>query len=366
MKKDYFLIILAGVVIGAIAVYLMLTGNPPNMGLCIACFERDIAGAIGLHRAALVQYLRPEIIGIVFGALIAAFIFKEFKPTSGSSPTIRFFLGMTSMIGALVFLGCPLRMTLRLAGGDLNALVALFGFIVGITVGTLFLKSNFDLGQAKKASYLESFIFPLIILVLLLLLFLKPVFNPKAGGPIFFSTEGPGSKHVFPLIGLAAGLVVGFLAQRTRLCFAGGIRDLILFREFYLLLGFIAIFFTVLGGDLLFGFFRIGFVNQPIAHTVHLWNFLGMSLVGLNAVLLGGCPLRQLVLAAQGSGDSALTVLGYVVGAGVAHNFMLVGFPPPTPPALGPTGVLIYGKVAVIAGIIFSLVVGYFNLVKEK
>lgn len=366
MKKEYGLMAFAGLVIGALAVYLMKAGNPPNMGICIACFERDIAGAIGLHRANLVQYLRPEIIGIVFGALVAALAFKDFKPTSGSSPLIRFMLGMFSMIGALVFLGCPLRMTIRLAGGDLNALVALFGFIAGIGVGTVFLKSNFDLGAAKKSSSLESYVLPLIMLFLLLLLFLKPVFNVKAGGPIFFSTEGPGSKHVLPIIGLVAGLVVGFLAQRTRLCFAGGIRDLILFREFYLLLGFVVIFATVLVGDLIFGFFKLGFVGQPIAHTDHLWNFLGMSLVGLNAVLLGGCPLRQLVLAAQGSGDSALTVLGYIVGAGVAHNFMLVGFPPPVPPATGPTGVLIYGKVAVIVGIIFSLLVGYFNLAKEK
>ena len=40
------------------------------------------------------------------------------------------------MIGALVFLGCPLRMVLRLAGGDLNALTAAIGFAVGIFIGT--------------------------------------------------------------------------------------------------------------------------------------------------------------------------------------------------------------------------------------
>ena len=34
---------------------------------------------------------------------------------------IRFLLGMVMMIGALAFLGCPLRGILRLAGGDLTA-----------------------------------------------------------------------------------------------------------------------------------------------------------------------------------------------------------------------------------------------------
>ncbi len=80
MKLDRPLIILSGLFIGIAAVVLALKGNPPNMGFCIACFERDVAGALGLHRAGLVQYLRPEIIGIVLGAFIAALVAGEFKP----------------------------------------------------------------------------------------------------------------------------------------------------------------------------------------------------------------------------------------------------------------------------------------------
>ena len=34
---------------------LMLLGNPANMGICVACFIRDIAGGLGLHRAEIVQ-----------------------------------------------------------------------------------------------------------------------------------------------------------------------------------------------------------------------------------------------------------------------------------------------------------------------
>ena len=36
------------------------------------------------------------------------------------------------MIGALVFLGCPLRMVIRMSAGDLNAYVALIGFAGGV------------------------------------------------------------------------------------------------------------------------------------------------------------------------------------------------------------------------------------------
>ena len=100
-------------------------GNPPNMGICVACFLRDVAGALGLHRAEVVQYLRPEIMGFALGAFITAFIFREFRARGGGSPIIRFFLGAFVMIGALVFLGCPVRMLLRIAGGDLNGIVAL-------------------------------------------------------------------------------------------------------------------------------------------------------------------------------------------------------------------------------------------------
>ncbi len=86
-------IISVGVFIGVFATLLQKWGNPGNMGICVACFERDIAGALGLHRAAVVQYMRPEIIGFVLGALIAAYVFKEFRPRAGSAPIVRFVLG---------------------------------------------------------------------------------------------------------------------------------------------------------------------------------------------------------------------------------------------------------------------------------
>ena len=47
-------IVLAGIAIGVIASLLVLFGNPVNMGFCIACFLRDISGALGLHTAGAV------------------------------------------------------------------------------------------------------------------------------------------------------------------------------------------------------------------------------------------------------------------------------------------------------------------------
>jgi YedE family putative selenium metabolism protein len=355
MKKESAIVVITGFVIGIAAVLLMRQGNPPNMGFCIACFERDIAGALGLHRAGVVQYLRPEIIGIVLGAFITAFVAKEFKPEGGSSPALRFILGMIAMIGYLVFLGCPIRMGIRIGGGDLNAVVGLAGFVIGIIVGVMFLKGGFNLGRTKEVKKSDGWVLPILMVVLLGLLLWKPVFNAEAGGPIFFSKEGPGAMHAVIALSLIAGLAVGVFAQRSRFCTVGGVRDLILVKDTYLISGFVVFILTVLVGALALGTFKLGFVDQPIAHNWHLWNFLGMGVGALASVFMGGCPLRQLILSANGNTDSAVSVLGMITGAAVAHNFML---------AASPTGVSGFGQAAVIAGLVLLIIIGFANLEK--
>lgn len=338
-------IILTGIIIGILAVLLVKCGNPQNMGICIACFIRDTAGALGLHRAEVVQYIRPEVIGIVLGSLILSIFNKDFKVKGGSSPFIRFVLGFFVMVGALMFLGCPLRMMLRIGGGDLNAVVGLAGFTVGILGGVYFLNNGFTLKRNYNLTKLEGSIFPLINIVLLILLISAPAF-------IFFSKKGPGSMHAPILLALLAGLILGALAQRTRLCTVGGIRDVVLLKDWYLLSGFIAIILTTLVGNMIFGLFNLGFAGQVVAHTDGVWNFIGMLLVGYASVLLGGCPLRQLVLAGEGNIDSVITVIGLFVGAAFVHNFNLASS------AEGPT---FNGKVAVIIGIIFVIAISLIN-----
>ncbi|HNZ11562.1 MAG TPA: YedE family putative selenium transporter, partial [Smithellaceae bacterium] len=212
-------IIVVGAVIGIGAALLQYFGNPPNMGICVACFERDIAGALGFHRADVVQYLRPEIMGFVLGAFVAALIAGEYKPRGGSSPLIRFFLGIFAMMGALVFLGCPWRTLLRLAGGDGNAILGIAGLIVGIFIGVLFLKNGYSLGRSHVQRKASGWVFPALMIGLFLLLVFQVSFTP--GGPIFFSAKGPGSQHAPILFSIAAGLIIGAIAQRSRFCTMG-------------------------------------------------------------------------------------------------------------------------------------------------
>ena len=58
------------------------------------------------------------------------------------------------------------------------------------------------------------------------------------------SEEGPGSKHAPFFIALVIALVVGALAQKSRMCMVGGLRDTMMFKDMHLLWGFIAIFAT--------------------------------------------------------------------------------------------------------------------------
>ncbi|MBN2088551.1 YedE-related selenium metabolism membrane protein [candidate division KSB1 bacterium] len=344
--------------IGILAALLQKFGNPPNMGICVACFERDIAGALGLHRVTVVQYIRPEIIGFVLGALIAALLFREFKARTGSAPIVRFILGVFAMIGALAFLGCPWRAILRLAGGDLNAVSGLAGLAVGIAIGVQFLKSGFNLGRTQKTYPAAGWILPVFMIGLLLLLIFQVQFSEN--GAIFFSTTGPGSMHASLLISLGTGLIIGFLAQRTRFCTMGALRDVILMRDTHLLSGVMALFVLALIMNLILGQTKLGFAAQPVAHSSHLWNFLGMSLAGLAFALAGGCPGRQLFLAGEGDGDSAIFVIGMITGAGFAHNFNLAGAPDKMVAGiLQVGGVTTAGMVAVVLGLIVCLTFGF-------
>ena len=345
---------LSGAILGAIGALLAFMGNPKNMAICIACFIRDSAGAMKLHQAAVVQYLRPEIVGIVCGAFLIALITKEYRSTAGSAPMVRFILGMIMMIGSLVFLGCPLRMLIRMSAGDLNAYVALIGFVAGVYTGTLALKRGFSLGRAYTVEKSSGYVLPIILVVLLILSVTTSLFA--------VSESGPGSMHAPVLIALAGGLLFGAIAQKCRTCFAGCIRDVLLMRNFDLLTIIGGFFVVMVIFNLVNGSFKLSFTGQPVAHAQHIWNILGMYAVGFAAVLAGGCPLRQLVLAGQGSSDSAVTFLGLLVGAACCHNFGLAGVAASAATAekaavAGGPG--INGQIALIACIIILFVIGF-------
>ena len=366
---DYFKpkiwVILGGLTFGVLGALLVNWGNPGNMGTCVACFIRDITGALNMHQAGVVQYIRPEIIGFMLGAFITAFAFREWRPRGGASPMLRFFLGAFAMIGALVFLGCPVRLLFRLGGGDLNAIVGLAGMLVGIAVGVFFLKRGFSLGRATKMHPVVAWLMPLAFIGLLVFAIIE-----TTTGLDFINTSesGPGSMYALLAVSLVIGLVVGFIFQRTRLCTVGAWRDVMLVRSTHLLSGIIALIIgalvanyivgnfaegTLIGKDIIYNW---GFADQPVAHSDGLWNFLGMSLAGLAFVLAGACPLRNLVLTGEGDTDAGVFVLGLFAGAAFSHNFLL---------ASSPSGIGANAVIAVFLGLAFCLTIGFLMRAKE-
>lgn len=138
IKRERLHIVIAGLIIGVIASLLAFFGNPANMGFCIACFLRDTAGGLGLHRAAAVQYIRPEIIGLVLGSFGIALFKGEFSAKGGSAPLTR--------------------------------------FVLGILAGVFFLKKGYSLKRSYSMARLEGFLFPAIQVVVFILLVAAPTF----------------------------------------------------------------------------------------------------------------------------------------------------------------------------------------------
>ena len=355
-------LIVAGLIFGVLTAVLAFAGNPANMAICAACFIRDVAGSLKLHSAEPVQYFRPEIVGMVVGAFLIAIATKEYRSTAGSSPMVRFALGFIMMIGALVFLGCPLRMVIRMAAGDLNAWIGLIGFVLGTGTGAFFLNKGFSLGREYDTGKAAG----AVLSVVLTLLFILAISGLIA---VAASEKGPGSMHAPWILALVVALVIGALAQKTRLCFASGFRNAWLMRDFTMLLPIAGIFVIMLVYNIATGNFHLSTAGQPIAHSQQLWNILGLYAVGFAAVLAGGCPLRQMIMAGQGSSDAAVTFLGLLVGAAFAHNFGWAGAAAAaatdTTPAVAGSPALA-GQVALVVCIVVLFIIAGVNIQKKK
>ncbi|MEW6427529.1 MAG: YedE family putative selenium transporter [Thermodesulfobacteriota bacterium] len=354
LLRKYWSFLLMGAVLGLGALTLSHYGNPANTGICASCFMENIAGAVGLHDNVRMQYLRPEIIGFILGAFFLAVVRREFVAVGGSSPLLRFFIGILLIVGCSVFVGCPVKLILRLAAGDIAVLVGFVGLICGIYIGLEFIESGFRLGEARENPGATGLIVPGIMLLLLILALVRPAF-------ISFSETGSGAQHAPFWLSLAIGLLIGGLGQYTQFCITGGIARIFLWgpreimncpRSTGLLFSIGSFFLFALVSSLLTGQFHFGVEGQPSSNDSHGWAFLGMLLVGFGSVLIRGCPLRQMIAAGQGDGDAGAAVMGMLVGSALVQNWGLGGDAAGTPPA---------GQIAVLAGICSLLLIGLIN-----
>lgn len=146
-----------------------------------------------------------------------------------------------------------------------------------------------------------------------------------------------------PLVTLLLGLLIGWLGQRSGFCSIGGFRDFIMFKHTRLLYGYIALIVGAFVGFLVFSlitptafenFFWLlhkGLMPVPgapanltvVAYIVLA--IIGGIAVGLIGVLLGGCPLRQVVMTSEGNIKSLVFVVGMCIGS-VVYTMWVSGW----------------------------------------
>jgi YedE family putative selenium metabolism protein len=333
----------AAAVTGGLAAWLVLRGNPGNMGICGACFLRDLSGALGLSEKAPAIF-RPELAGVLLGAYLWSLARDRFTARSGSHAAARFVLGIAMGVGALVFLGCPFRMFQRLGGGDGTALVGLAGFLAGVGAAVLLEGRGYSVGKTSPAPAPLGRLGPAIALGLVALFVFGWLKGPRAG-----SAGGPAHAPWRWAIGI--GLVAGALLSATGFCGVAAARG-IFQRRWAMPLGALALiagYGAMLAAN---GKWNGGFEGQPVAHGDHLASFLAMALVGLCGAFAGGCPVRQVVMAGEGNGDAFVTAAGIAAGGALAHNFGLVSAA--AGPG-GPGGATESGFRAVVGGILLVL-----------
>ena len=343
--------IITGAFIGLAGVMLSYFGNPASTGFCVSCFMENIAGSLGLHGNIRMQFIRPEIIGFVLGSFLISMYKKDFRSTSNGSHLLRFFIGILLIIGCSIFIGCPVKMVYKLAAGDLTAFIGLGGLITGVFIGMKFLDGGFRIGRSTESPKANGYLVPGLMFLFLVLLIVRPPF-------ISLSTKGAGALYAPIYLSLAAGLIVGALAQRSGFCITGGIARIFLWgpREVVgcpkstgLLMGIVSFFVFALVASLLTGQFSLGWHGQPSSNESYGWAFLGMLMVGFGSVLIKGCPLRQLITAGQGDNDAGAAVLGMLTGAALVQNWGLGGNAAGTP---------YEGKMAVIIGLGILFIIG--------
>ncbi len=138
---------------------------------------------------------------------------------------------------------------------------------------------------------------------------------------------------------LVIGLIIGFLGQRSRMCFIGGFRDFLIIRDKELLKGAISFFasawLTIVILHVIGKFMpaiadaaNVKYVAYPPFLSAVLSTFGVMSLIGglglgFFSTLAEGCPLRQHVMAGQGRVSAMVYLAGFYVGVIMYYLFVV-------------------------------------------
>ncbi|MBC7091390.1 MAG: YeeE/YedE family protein [Nitrososphaeria archaeon] len=279
------------------------------------------------------------IIGLFFGASIAAIISKEFRirlPSSRIQVVEAVLGGILMSLGVVLSFGCNW-------GGFFSAITALslhgWAMFSGLLIGG-YLGQKYIIWKVSFATRMHEETFK--------------VKSSELGGrhilkrrlaPIFFAIEaitiilimayysfGPIKDAGLYAVILLFGIIVGIIIQRSRFCFTTAFRDLFFGPEFQrsirlhkgIILGLLA---GVTGGFVLK--YR-GFV-EPLNYVapVSLTNILGGIIFAFGMVLAGACASGILWRAGEGHVNAFITIFTAVLAYPIlrkSFNFTGIGF----------------------------------------
>jgi hypothetical protein len=143
------------VMMGAVAAALAVIAQaflwvvpPPAYGLCIVCHGRDlVVWLTGTLTGLPVQVAEASmawplltVAGVFLGARYAAIEHGEYRPRWVEPRVTAFLCGMGVMILGLLIMGCPTRLLLRAAYGDLIGAAGAVSVLLGVAAATFVMR----------------------------------------------------------------------------------------------------------------------------------------------------------------------------------------------------------------------------------
>ena len=143
-----FGVIAASAAVIAQIVYFLMP--PEAYGICLICHARDFLNTLlnpyhwydASVSSAGLKGIILTVPGVVIGALIGALTSREFKFRINENVIKAFICGFVVVCAGLAISGCPVRLLLRAAYGDISMFVALLVMVFGIWCATVLLKRH--------------------------------------------------------------------------------------------------------------------------------------------------------------------------------------------------------------------------------
>src|SRR5438105_9569195 len=139
---------IVGALLAVVAGSLFDVRPPDAYGLCMACHARDLVNwtvnaAAGTHLAvAPASLVFPVLtpLGVLLGALLAAWTSGEFRWQRPEHPLKTFLYGVAVMNCALLAGGCSIRLLLRTAAGEPLGMIGFGALAAGVILATQWLR----------------------------------------------------------------------------------------------------------------------------------------------------------------------------------------------------------------------------------